>query len=241
MCTSRISVGYMVDGAFAEYLCIRAEQCHHLPDNVSFRQAALGEPLSVAIHAVIERTTVHAGDLVLVSGPGCVGILTTLISKLEGGKVIVGGIDKDERRLALAKTMGADVVVNVTRESLLDVVQHHSKNEGADLVYECAGVAASLDACWEAVKTEGTLVPVGIYPGPIKIDFNKVSMRELRVIGSYGYVWRSWQRSLQLLSEGKVSSDPLVSHEFPLSNFEEALRVAQDGSATKVVLNPEMS
>lgn len=70
MCSRRVSAGYMIDGAFAEFLCIRTERCHHLPDNVSFRQAALGEPLSVAVHAVIERTTVHAGDIVLVFGPG---------------------------------------------------------------------------------------------------------------------------------------------------------------------------
>jgi L-iditol 2-dehydrogenase len=238
MCAQRVSAGYMVDGAFAEFLCIRAEQCHHLPDNVSFRQAALGEPLAVAVHAVIERTTVHAGDLVLVSGPGCVGLLTMLIAKLEGAQVIVAGIDKDERRLALAKTLGADVVVDITRENLIQVVQHHGQGEGADLVYECAGAAASLDVCWEAVKKEGTLVPVGIYPGPIKTDFNKITLGELRVIGSYGYVWTSWQRSLWLLREGKITTDPLVSHEFPLSEFGEAFRVTGDGSATKVVLNP---
>jgi L-iditol 2-dehydrogenase len=67
MCGKRVSAGYMIDGAFADYLCIRAERCHHLPDHVSFRQASLGEPLSVAVHAVMERMTVHAGDLVFIS------------------------------------------------------------------------------------------------------------------------------------------------------------------------------
>jgi L-iditol 2-dehydrogenase len=75
----------MIDGAFADYLCIRAERCHHLPDNVSFRQASLGEPLSVA-SIVMERMTVHAGDLVFISGPGCVGILSMLVAKMEGAR-----------------------------------------------------------------------------------------------------------------------------------------------------------
>ncbi len=240
MCPERVSAGYMKDGAFAEYLCIRAERCHVLPDNVTFRQAALGEPLSVAVHAVIERTTVHAGDLVLVSGPGCVGLLTLLIAKLEGARVIVCGIDKDQRRLALAKTLGADAVVDVTRENLLEVVGDYSQGEGVDLAYECAGVAGSLDACWDAVRNQGTLVPLGIHPGPIHTNFNKITMKELRVAGSYGYVWTSWRRCLQLLREERISADLLISHEFPLSKFAEAVRVTQDGSATKVVLNPEM-
>ncbi len=240
MCPKRISAGYMIDGAFADYLCIREERCHHLPDNVSFRQAALGEPLSVAVRAVTERTTVHSGDLVLVSGPGCVGILTMLIAKLEGATVIVTGTAKDQQRLQCAKEMGADVVVDISREDPLEIVRHYSRGLGADVVYECAGVASSLDMCWEAVKREGTLVPVGIYPGPIKTDFNKVTMKDLRVIGSFGYVWTSWQRSIRLLSDGKVNVEALISHELPLSRFEEAFRWSQDGSAIKVVLNPEM-
>jgi L-iditol 2-dehydrogenase len=106
MCPERVSAGYMIDGAFAEYLCIREERCHHLPDNVSYRQAALGEPLAVAVHAVMERTTVHAGDLVFVSGPGCVGIFAMLIAKLEGARVVVSGTAKDQQRLECARKMG---------------------------------------------------------------------------------------------------------------------------------------
>jgi len=240
MCAHRVSAGYMIDGAFADYISIRAERCHHLPDNVSFRQASLGEPLSVAIHAVMERTTVHAGDLVLVSGPGCVGILTMLVAKMEGAKVIVTGTARDNLRLACARELGADVVVDISKEDPLEIVRHYSKGEGADAVYECAGAAASLDMCWEAVRRGGTLMPVGIYPGKINTDFNKVTMKELSVIGSFGYVWTSWQRCIQLLSDGKVNTEALISHELPLGRFEEAFRWSQDGSAIKVVLNPGM-
>jgi L-iditol 2-dehydrogenase len=241
MCSRRVSAGYMIDGAFAEFLCIRTERCHHLPDNVSFRQAALGEPLSVAVHAVIERTTVHAGDTVLVSGPGCVGLLTAQIAKLEGARVIVLGTEKDERRLSLAKTLGADVVVNVSRENPLDVVQQYTGGEGADLVYECAGVPASLDLCWEAVRRGGNLVPLGIYPGPIQTDFNKITMKELSVAGSYGYVWTSWSRCLQLLADGRVKTEELISHEYPLEQFDDAVHMTTNGSAVKVVLKPTVS
>ncbi|MCW5606064.1 MAG: zinc-binding dehydrogenase, partial [Burkholderiales bacterium] len=202
--------------------------------------AALGEPLSVAVHAAIERTTAHSGDVALISGPGCVGLLTMQVAKLEGARVIVAGIEKDGKRLACARELGADMVVNAERENLLEAVMAATNGRGADLVYECSGSAASLSACWEAVKKEGTLVPLGIYPGPIQTDFNKVTMKELRVIGSYGYVWTSWRRTVALLAEGKVKTAELISHEYPLERFEEAFRATQSGEAIKVALAPEL-
>ena len=240
MCLHRVSAGYMIDGAFAEYICIRGERCHLLPDHVSFRQAALGEPMSVAIHAVIERTTVHAGDLVLVSGPGAVGLLTMLVAKLEGARVIVAGITKDRSRLALAKSW-APIGSWTVRRKTYSESSEASTNEGADLVYECSGVANSLDLCWEAVRREGTLAQVGIYPSRIETDLNKVVMKELTVVGSFGYVWSSWRRCIQLLSEGRVNAEALISHELPLNQFQEAFRITQDGTATKVVFNVAMT
>lgn len=241
MCLHRVSAGYMIDGAFADYICIREERCHSLPDHVSFRQAALGEPLSVAVHAVIERTTVHAADLVLVAGPGAVGLLTLLVAKLEGARVVVAGVAKDQSRLTLAEELGADIVVDTSREDLVGIIGELSDGEGADLVYECSGVANSLDLCWAAVRREGTLAQVGIYPSRIETDFNKVVMKELTVIGSFGYVWNSWRRSIQLLSERRIKTEALISHELSLSQFEEAFRITQDGTATKVIFNIGMT
>lgn len=238
MCAERVSAGYHIDGAFAEYLCIDASRCHRLPDHVSFREAALGEPLAVAVHAVIERTSVHAGDLVLVSGPGCVGLLTLQVAKLEGARVVVAGLGRDQGRLECARRLGADAVVDVEREDVVEVVRKLSGGEGADTVYECSGSAASLAACWKAVRKEGTLVPLGIYPGPIETDFNQVTMKELRVTGSYGYVWSSWRRAVKLLAEKRVRASELVSHEFPLERFEEAFAVTSDGTAVKVIFVP---
>jgi L-iditol 2-dehydrogenase len=186
---------------------------------------------------VIERTTVHAGDLVVVAGPGAVGLLTMVVAKLEGARVIVAGITKDQPRLALAKSLGADFIVDSSKEDLLGIVRRLSNDEGADLVYECSGVAKSLDLCWEAVRREGTLAQVGIYPSRIETDFNKVVMKELNVVGSFGYVWDSWRRTIQLLSERRVNTEALISHELSLSQFQEAFRITQDGTATKVVFN----
>ncbi len=238
MCAERVSAGYMIDGAFADYLCIDYRRCHHLPSHVSFRAASLGEPLSVAVHGVIERATVRAGDLVLVSGPGCIGLLTAQVASLQGGRVILAGLSRDARRLACGKSFGVHTVVDVEKEDLQQIVRDLSGGSGVDFAYECAGSSTSLDTCWEAVRKEGTLIPLGVHPGPIHTDFNKIMMKELTVVGSYGYVWTSWQRSVRLLAEGMVNTDALISHELPLESFAEGFRVTQDGSAIKVVLNP---
>jgi L-iditol 2-dehydrogenase len=177
---------------------------------------------------------------VVVSGPGAVGLLTMLLAKLEGARVVVAGIAKDKSRLTLAKQLGADFVVDSSSEDLVEFVHRLTRGEGADLVYECSGAAKSLDLCWEAVSREGTLAQVGIYPSRIETDFNKVVMKELTVVGTFGYVWSSWRRCIQLLSEGKVNAEALISHEVSLREFEKAFRITQDGTATKVVFNVGM-
>ena len=92
--------------------------------------------------------------------------------------------------------------------------------------------------CFEVVRKGGTLVPLGVQSGPIHTDFNKIMMKELNVIGSYGYVWTSWQRTVQLLGDRKIDAGAIISHELPLEEFREGFQATQDGSAIKVVLNP---
>ena len=238
MCPERVSAGYMIDGAFAETLCIDAIRCHHLPDHVSFKAAALGEPISVAVHAVIERTSVHAGDFAFVSGPGCVGLLVSQVAKLEGANVILAGTAKDRNRLECARRLGIEHMIDVSQEDPVEAVLRITEGRGADIVYECAGSDQSLAACWKAVRKEGTLVPVGMYPGPIETDFNSISMKELRVTGSYGYVWTSWERTVELLAEGRIDAESMVSHVYSLEDYAEAFRTTRDGTGVKVVLTP---
>ena len=78
-----------------------------------------------------------------------------------------------------------------------------------------------------------------MYPGPVETDFNAISMKELRVIGSYGYVWTSWERTVELLAESRIDAESMVSHVYPLEDYAEAFRATRDGTAVKVVLAPD--
>ena len=241
MCPARVSAGYMVDGAFAEYFCIPALQCHLLPSQVSFRQAALGEPLAVAVRAVLERSMVRPGDTVLVSGPGCVGLLTAQLAQMSCARVIVAGIDRDERRLAFARELGVYRTVNISHEDLVAAIRDCTKGEGVDIAYECAGVPASAALCLDATRKEGRVVLVGIPSASVQMELHKITLKELQVVGSYGYVWKSWQRAIELLARHSVKTAELISHEFPLRHFDSAFMAARNGSAVKVIFSPEMA
>ena len=203
------------DGAFAEYLCIRHHVCHRLPDQVSFKAAAMGEPLAVAVHAVIERSRVHSGDLVVVSGPGCVGLLTSVIARLEGGTVVVSGKARDSSRLQCASHYGADLVVDISQQDLKDVVDDVSRGVGADIVFECAGSApAALQMC-DLVRPRGKIIMVSVHKEPHPVDLRSLNFKEVTMIGTRVYTRDDYQKALALIREIPVLD--LISHHVDLS------------------------
>lgn len=237
MCRERSSIGYMIDGSFAKYIVVKRDTVHKVPDNVGLREAALCEPMTVAIRAVMEQTSVQAGDNVLISGPGPIGLLTVGVAKAHGAKTITCGIGLDERRLACARALGSDVVVDVSKEDVVQAVQDATSGVGVDIAVECAGAPDSLNVCLQAVRRGGTVVQVGIFhPATFEADFNRVVLNEVKIIGVYGRLWASWEKSLALIADGKVRTDLLISHELPLSEWEEAFRLLESGEGIKVLL-----
>jgi len=239
MCKQRVSMGYMINGAFTKYVVVGKNNIHRIPEEVSLEEAALCEPLSVAVRAMTERLSIHAGDQVLVSGVGPVGLLCMAVAKAEGAKTILCGLDNDEKRLVCGENMGADMTVNVERENVEAIVNDQTDGDGVDVAVECAGAASSLATCFLTVRKEGTVVQVGIYSGPFQVDFSQIVMNELQVYGVYAYLWSSWEKSLVLLRDKKVDVRPLITHKLPLSRWEEGFENTRNGSGIKVLLQPE--
>jgi len=239
MCKQRISMGYMINGAFAKYVTVGKENIHRIPDEVSLEEAALCEPLSVAVRAMTERLSIHAGDRVLVSGVGPIGLLCMAVAKAEGATTFLCGMDNDEWRLTCGKNMGADLIVNVEKENVEAIVKDQTDGDGVDIAVECAGAAASLATCLKTVRKQGTVVQVGIYSKPFQVDFNQIVMNELQVYGVYAYVWSSWEKSLVLLRDKRVDVKPLITHKLPLSQWDEGFENVRNGSGIKVLLQPE--
>lgn len=233
MCAKRKVVGYAVDGCFARYCVVNERQVHRLPDNVDFLAGALTEPAACCVHAVLELTTISAGDVVVLTGPGPIGLLCLQLVKAAGGYAVVCGTSQDAERLALAHRFGADRVVNVETENALEQI-----GQGADVFLECAGAPAAARFGLEATRRGGQYTQVGLFPGPFELKFDQIAYKELRVTGSLGQRWTSWQRALALMAQGQVDTHSLVSHILPLTEWREAFRLFEEKEGLKIVLEP---
>ena len=238
MCEGRRSIGHGVDGAFTRYVVVPAEMVHRVPQGVPLRHAALAEPVAVAVHAVSERSKVTAGDAVLVSGVGPIGLLILQVARAHGARVLAAGTARDGRRLELARRLGAERAVDVDEEDLGAVARAWSGGDGVDVAFECAGAPRSLDACLGALRRIGTLVQVGLMGRRIECDYEQVAMHELGVIGSYGSARTSWPRALQFLAQGRVQAEPMISDVLPITAWEEGFRKTAAQESIKVLLDP---
>ncbi|MDH7498840.1 MAG: zinc-binding dehydrogenase [candidate division NC10 bacterium] len=239
LCPERKSIGTHLNGVFTKYLTIRASAVHRLPDLVSFWAGALSEPLACCVHGILERTPVTAGDWVVISGPGTIGLLALQLVKADGGKAVVLGTDQDEERLALAKRLGADEAINVQRQDPLPLVQERTGGLGADLAIECAGAAASFQQCLKLTRKAGRISQGGLFGKPVTSDLELIAMKELEVIGFFSHVPSAWDRALKLMAEGKVLTEPLVTHRLPLSEWKRGFSLMEKGEGIKILLLPE--
>jgi L-iditol 2-dehydrogenase len=238
LCPERRSIGTHLNGFFAKYLIIRASAVHPLPEGISFWAGALSEPLACCVHGILERTPLSAGDWVLISGPGTMGLISLQLAKAGGGKAIVLGTDKDEGRLALAKQLGADVTINVQREDPAPRVLELTEGLGADTAIECAGAAPSFNQCLKLVRKAGRISQAGLFGKAVEVDLELVAMKELEVIGFFSHVPSAWDRGLKLMAEGKVLTEPLVSHRLPLTEWKEGFSFMEKGEGLKILLLP---
>jgi L-iditol 2-dehydrogenase len=238
MCANRQVVGYAFDGCFASYCVVNERQLHRLPETVDFTSGALTEPLACCVHAVQELTTISAGDLVVITGPGPIGLLCLQLVKAAGGYAVVCGTSQDRERLELARRLGADATVNVQTTDLLTLVGERTDSQGADVFLECAGAPAAARLGLAVARRGGQYTQVGLFPGPFDLSFDLIAYKELHVTGSLGQRWTSWQRSLSLMDQGQVDVKSLVSHVLPLTEWREAFRLFEAKQGLKIVLTP---
>lgn len=239
MCSERLALGHSVDGGFAKYVIVHDDQVYPLPGDMDITLGALVEPLACSVQAVSELSHVEPGDLVLIAGPGPVGLLTLQLVKAQGARAVVSGLARDAHRLAVARKMGADVVVDVENEDLLDTVKRLSGGFGVDFAFECAGEVAALNQCVSATRKLGTVVILGLYANGAMVNPNEIVNKQLVLRGSISHSWGTWDRTLAILRERRIDLAPLVSHRLPLSEWQEGFRLAQERVGLKVVLEPD--
>ncbi|RLE11636.1 sorbitol dehydrogenase [Candidatus Aerophobetes bacterium] len=238
LCPERLGLGYGVNGAFTRFCVVRKQIVHHLPDNVDFISGALCEPLSCAVHGVIEKTGVEAGEVVVVIGPGPLGLLSSQISKVEGGFVVVMGLSIDGERLSLAKKLGADVVVDIEKENPEEIIKDLTMGYGADIVLECSGSPSGANLGLKLIRKKGKFTQMGLFGRPIEIDFEQIAYKELKVTGFFSHNWTSWEKALKLLEQGKVQTKPLVTEKLPITEWKKGFDKKEKGEGIKTILYP---
>jgi len=239
LCMDRRGLGWSANGAFAPFMVVEADRLHRIPDEIDFEEGALCEPLAVAANGVVELTGVRAGDAVYVSGPGPIGLLVAQVAMAEGATVVVGGIEADASRLALGRELGIPHTLNVEQDDPASLLQDMTGGLGADVVFECSGAGAAANQCLEVVRKGGTYTQMGLFGKPVQFNFDRAVVKELRIQGVFSSNWRSWDRALRLLRQGRVQLRPLISHRFPLREWRTAFELLWRQEGMKVLLLPE--
>jgi 2-desacetyl-2-hydroxyethyl bacteriochlorophyllide A dehydrogenase len=237
-CLQKLTLGLRTDGVFAEYVRLTAgATLFKLPENLSFEAAALCEPLCVALKA-IDLSGIKPGETAAVLGPGPIGLLTLQLLNAAGASLVVmAGTTADRRRLEIARSLGADVIIEVDGE---DPVQKAMKLTGAgfDFVFEASGNPRSVPQALDMVKPGGKVILIGIHSGLARFNPTELVRGKKSIIGAYGYEPETWHRALALLSSRRVKAEEMITHRVPLAEARKGFELAAKREAAKVLFIP---
>jgi len=239
LCPERKSIGSGVNGSFAEYLVVPADLAFKIPDNVSFEEAALTEPLACVVRSVVEKTVIRAGDRALVSGPGAIGLLAVQLASISGAQVVVAGTAKDADRMKVALELGAARVINVEEHDILAECRDLlGDSDGFEIAFECAGHWRSAANALNCLKKEGQYVQIGLFGRNPEFDHDLALKKEITIAYGYASERSSWERALRLFEQKKVNLRPLIGNIYKLEDWEKAVEEVKNKSSFKVLFAP---
>lgn len=239
LCPERLGFGYGLDGGMAEFVKVPARCLHHLPDAVSFEMAALTEPACVAYNATCVKTHLRPGDSVLILGPGPIGLLSLALARLAGaGWLGVVGLKQDEKRLVIAKTLGADATLVADDQDPRVAVRSVGDGLGVDVVIDAAGSSQSLRLALAAVRPNGQITKVGWGPQPLDFSLDSLVQKAARLQGSFSHNYPIWEKVIALMASGRLDPTPLVGRVEPLANWRICFEEMASGKIVKGVLQP---
>jgi len=227
------------DGAMARFVRVPARCLHRMPEGLAVEVAAYTEPCCVAYNAVVGNARVRPGDVVIVIGPGPIGLLCAQVARLCGaGAVVVAGTTRDRTRLEVARETGATHVVDVETQNLGELLRGLGDGGGADVVFDAAGVSRSLQSALLWVRPAGTVCKVGWGPQPLGFSLDALVQKNVTLQGSFSHNWPIWERVLRLLAAGQLDVRPLISRVAGLEDWRSCFEGMGDGALLKAVLKP---
>lgn len=224
-CESFEEIGFKRNGAYAEYAIMPAYGLCELPENVSFAQGALCEPLGVAL-GTLEKTGAKFGDTCLIMGAGSIGLCILAAAKAMGLKDIVV-VATSDKRLKLAKQLGASRTIATKDEDVLEVMAKY-RPQGTDIVIDATGIEICIQQCLKLTRKGGTFALAGYGRGKVmQIRIDDIHINNLRVIGA-GNNWNQHKKAVTMMANGSVNLECFVTNKIKLEDYQKGLELARN-------------
>ena len=234
LCRNTLGVGVHRPGSFGEYVCIPEANVVPIPDDVADEIAAIFDPFGNAVHTALSFDLV--GEDVLVTGAGPIGIMGALVAKRSGARKVVI-TDINPARLALARKLGIDYVVDASSQNLTDVMREIGMTEGFDVGLEMSGAAPAFRDMIDKMNNGGKIAILGIAPTGFEIDWNKVIFKMLNLKGIYGReMFETWYKMIAFV-QGGLDLSQIITHRLSIDDFQAGFDAMRSGSSGKVVLS----
>jgi threonine 3-dehydrogenase len=238
ICQNLRIIGIDQDGAFAEFVKIPASNIWKLDPAIPEHYGAILDPLGNAVHTVLAGPI--AGQTVLVTGCGPIGLMSIAVAKACGSSTVFAA-ETNEHRRAMAKKMGADVVLNPAETDALARIKSDTGGTGVDVLLEMSGNAQAIQQGFKALRAGGRASLLGIPTESVPLDLvSDVIFKGATVQGIYGRrMYSTWVQMTALLKAGRLKLDPLFGEKTSLEKFESAFSLLQGGLAGKILLYPD--
>ena len=248
-CNSRKAIGYPPhDGGFAEYvripgtiLRLNPNSLMKIPQNVSYEEASILDPVCNAYQAVIQQSHLLPGDDALFYGPGPLGLFGVQFAKLMGCRniIVVGTPSDKDIRLSVAKKYGATHILINGQDDIPARVREICGPQGLGTVFDFAGPAVITEQAIAMLRRGGEVIRIGIHRRPTETgNYVPLITKAITMRGHMGYDTTSWLQSMRLLEAGMIDVKSEITHELPLEQWREGMELMRTQEAIKVVLHP---
>jgi 2-desacetyl-2-hydroxyethyl bacteriochlorophyllide A dehydrogenase len=231
-CEELEAIGFEWDGGFAEYLLVPEACCHPLPDDVSFEVGSLLVDMLGTPFRGVKRAGLLPGDRVAVWGAGPIGLGALMVASWFGARVT--SVDLSDRRLDMAKNLGAELVLNPARDDLPAALAAWTQGRGIDAAFDCVGSQTVAEQGLAALKQRGKLVVVGVSHELVLNPWEDLICRELTVFGTRNFNAAEFDEMVALVQRG-LPVEQTVTHRFPLSEAEAAFELFRSGDCGKIL------